>query len=162
GVLSTASLPTRPKHQPDAVRLRSLDCGTAAHFANAATVFPPNSPYEGKRVSYLQKEASALYQQGYELGDNGPLEERSAILGALTASIQRRNCVVERIRRERKAADAPRPQENLGVALGPLGASEGDPAGLGEAVAAFRDALKERTRERVPLEWAMTQNNLGT
>jgi tetratricopeptide (TPR) repeat protein len=30
-----------------------------------------------------------------------------------------------------------------------------------EAVAAYRDALKERTRERVPLEWAMTHNNLG-
>jgi hypothetical protein len=29
-------------------------------------------------------------------------------------------------------------------------------------VAAFREALKEWTRERVPLDWAMTQNNLGT
>ena len=28
-------------------------------------------------------------------------------------------------------------------------------------MAAYREALKERTRERVPLEWAMTQNNLG-
>jgi hypothetical protein len=25
----------------------------------------------------------------------------------------------------------------------------------------YRDALKERTRERVPLDWATTQNNLG-
>ena len=25
-----------------------------------------------------------------------------------------------------------------------------------------REALKERTRERVPLDWAQTQNNLGT
>ena len=32
---------------------------------------------------------------------------------------------------------------------------------LEEAVAAYREALKERTRERVPLEWAKTQNNLG-
>ena len=29
-------------------------------------------------------------------------------------------------------------------------------------MAAFREALKEWTRERVPLDWAMTQNNLGT
>jgi tetratricopeptide (TPR) repeat protein len=28
-------------------------------------------------------------------------------------------------------------------------------------VAACRDALKERTRERVPLDWAETQNSLG-
>ncbi len=26
---------------------------------------------------------------------------------------------------------------------------------------AYRDALKECTRERVPLDWAATQNNLG-
>jgi hypothetical protein len=31
-----------------------------------------------------------------------------------------------------------------------------------EAVAAYREALKERTRERVPLQWATTQTNLGT
>jgi tetratricopeptide (TPR) repeat protein len=28
-------------------------------------------------------------------------------------------------------------------------------------VAAYRAALAEYTRERVPLDWAMTQNNLG-
>src|SRR4051794_13932618 len=30
------------------------------------------------------------------------------------------------------------------------------------SVEAYRDALQERTRERVPLQWAATQNNLGT
>jgi hypothetical protein len=34
-------------------------------------------------------------------------------------------------------------------------------ARLEEAVAAFRAALEERTRDRVPLDWATTQNNLG-
>ena len=29
------------------------------------------------------------------------------------------------------------------------------------ATAAYREALGERTRETVPLDWAMTQNNLG-
>ncbi len=52
-------------------------------------------------------------------------------------------------------------QNNLGNALGRLGERESGTARLEEAVAAFREALKERTRERVPLEWAMTQNNLG-
>ena len=42
-----------------------------------------------------------------------------------------------------------------------LGEREGGTARLEEAVSAYRDALKERTRERVPLDWAMTQNNLG-
>jgi hypothetical protein len=31
-----------------------------------------------------------------------------------------------------------------------------------QAVAVYREALKEYTRERVPLEWASTQNNLGS
>ena len=33
---------------------------------------------------------------------------------------------------------------------------------LEEAVAAFRAALIERTRERMPFDWAATQSNLGT
>jgi hypothetical protein len=32
---------------------------------------------------------------------------------------------------------------------------------LDEAVAAYREALKEYTRERVPLDWAATQKNLS-
>ncbi len=42
-----------------------------------------------------------------------------------------------------------------------LGERESGTARLEEAVAAYRAALEERTRERVPLDWAMTQNNLG-
>ena len=53
-------------------------------------------------------------------------------------------------------------QNNLGTALRALGERESGTARLEEAVAAYREALKERTRERVPLEWAGTQNNLGT
>ena len=53
----------------------------ATHFAHAAGVFPPNSAYENKRISFLRKEASALYQQGDELGDNSallsPIEQSS-------------------------------------------------------------------------------------
>ena len=52
-------------------------------------------------------------------------------------------------------------QNNLGTALWRLGERESGTARLEEAVAAYREALKESTRERVPLDWAMTQNNLG-
>ena len=45
---------------------------------------------------------------------------------------------------------------------GALGERESGTARLEEAVAAYRAALEERTRERVPLDWAATQNNLGT
>ena len=32
---------------------------------------------------------------------------------------------------------------------------------LKQAVAIYRSVLEERTRDHVPLDWAMTQNNLG-
>ena len=50
---------------------------------------------------------------------------------------------------------------NLGNALtGARGTRERD-GKLEEAVSAYREALKEITRERVPLDWATTQKNLG-
>jgi tetratricopeptide (TPR) repeat protein len=43
-----------------------------------------------------------------------------------------------------------------------LGGRESGTSHLEEAVAAYRAALEERTRERVPLDWVVTQMNLGT
>ena len=51
-------------------------------------------------------------------------------------------------------------QNNLGVALHTLGEREADTARLEAAVAAYRAALEEFTRERVPREWADVQRNL--
>jgi tetratricopeptide (TPR) repeat protein len=130
-------------------RLRYAEA--AKHFANAAAVFPPQSAHENKRISYLQKEASALYQQGYELGDNS----------ALLSAIERRKRLLEITPREREPLQWARTQERLGVALGRLGERESGTAKLEEAVVAYREALKEHTRERVPLEWARTQTGLG-
>ena len=46
-------------------------------------------------------------------------------------------------------------------ALVDYGYQKGDSNALRESIQTYRDALKEYTRERVPLDWAMTQNNLG-
>jgi len=51
---------------------------------------------------------------------------------------------------------------NLGNTLVTLGQREPGTARLEDAVAAYRAALEERTRDRVPLDWAMTQTNLGS
>ena len=48
----------------------------------------------------------------------------------------------------------------LGNALTTLGERESGTERLEQAVTAFTEALKEITRERVPLDWAATQNNL--
>jgi tetratricopeptide (TPR) repeat protein len=49
----------------------------------------------------------------------------------------------------------------LGSALRMLGERESGSTRLEEAVAAFRAALGEYTRDRAPLDWAMTHHNLG-
>src|SRR5262249_11588728 len=49
--------------------------------------------------------------------------------------------------------------KTISAMLRALGERANDTTRLKEAIAAFRQALKERTRERVPLDWAMTQNN---
>jgi tetratricopeptide (TPR) repeat protein len=51
--------------------------------------------------------------------------------------------------------------DNLGNAPRILGEREWATARLEEAVTAYRDALLQCTRDRVPLDSAMTQNNLG-
>jgi tetratricopeptide (TPR) repeat protein len=128
-------------------RLRYTEA--AIHFANAAAVFPPNSDHEEKRISYLTREAGALYLQG---SDNG----------ALRSAIERRTRLIELNPRERMPFQWAIAQISLGNALQILGQRESGTAKLEEAVVAYREALKEQTRERVPLDWAMTQNNLGS
>ena len=50
----------------------------------------------------------------------------------------------------------------LADVLNTYGEQRGEADSLNEAVAAYREALKERTQDHVPLQWAGTQNNLGT
>ena len=50
---------------------------------------------------------------------------------------------------------------DLGSVLRTLGVRENGTTKLEAAVAAFREALKESTREQAPLDWAMNQHNLG-
>jgi len=46
-------------------------------------------------------------------------------------------------------------------ALARQGDERGDNNALRRAIEIYRQELQERTRDRVPLEWAATQNNLG-
>ncbi len=50
---------------------------------------------------------------------------------------------------------------SFGLIQSALGYEGGDREQLRTAVAAYREALKEYARERMPLQWATTQNNLG-
>src|SRR5215813_30635 len=93
-------------------RLRYAEA--AKHFANAAAVFPPKSAHEDKRISYLQKEVSALYQQGDEFGDNR----------ALRSAIERFTRLVDLTPREPVPRQWATTHNNLGNALQTLGERE--------------------------------------
>ena len=64
-----------------------------------------------------------------------------------------------RVRKDR--SNGPRPRLISAMRSGRLGERESGTARLEEAVDAYREALKVRTRERVPLHWAGNQDNLG-
>jgi tetratricopeptide (TPR) repeat protein len=123
-------------------QLRYVEAAT--HFAKAAGVFPPGSAYEDKRIGYLTRQATSLYQQGEEFGDNG----------ALRLAIELYKRVIDRNSRERMPLQWAAIQNNLGNALTVLGNRESGTVTLEEAVGAYREALKELNRERVPLDWA--------
>jgi tetratricopeptide (TPR) repeat protein len=52
-------------------------------------------------------------------------------------------------------------QFSLATALGQFGDQSGKNEPLAESIALYRKVADKWTRERVPLDWAMTQNNLG-
>ena len=101
-----------------------------------------------KGAEFLKREADVLYQYGDERGSNVHL--------AATISLQR-----ELLRRAGTADEQAAAHNNLGIALAELGERENGTARLEEAVKAYRAALEVRSRERAPLDWALTQNNLG-
>lgn len=127
----------------------------AQHFAGAAGTFAADRAHEDKRAAYLERQAGALDQQGYEFGDDGAL--RSAI------ELQKR--LVDLFPRASKPADWVRIQHNLRLQLYTLGARASGTAILEaileESVAAYRELLTELSPERTPLDWASAENNLG-
>ena len=103
------------------VALASLNYAEAAkRFADAARTLPAGDDYTAQRVAYLNSEASALYHQGDELGDNA----------ALTSAIDRYRSLLSVTPRERVPLDWAATQMGLGAALERLGEREGGTARL--------------------------------
>jgi tetratricopeptide (TPR) repeat protein len=102
----------------------------------------------GKRLALLSSEFMDFYERGRDRGLNADLQ----------AAIEIARLALPRARDSDERGST---QNNLGNALSTLGQREPGTERLLEAVEAYRNGLKEMTRERVPLDWAMTQNNLG-
>jgi tetratricopeptide (TPR) repeat protein len=122
----------------------------AGHFAAAAELLPASASDDKGRL--LSRQAAALYQQGYEFGDNAALGESIEVWKAL---------LTQSYPRDRAPRDWAQTQMKLGSTLERLGERESGTTRLEEAVAAYRAALEELTRERVPLDWARLQWGIG-
>ena len=96
-----------------------------------------------------EKRLRAFFDEGTEKGVNFSLEivieMASRMLATARDSDQRGTAL-----------------NNSGGALAVLGERESGTVKLEQAIAAFRNALRERNRERAPREWAQTHGNLGT
>jgi tetratricopeptide (TPR) repeat protein len=133
-------------------RERDIALATYDGEAAAAAIFNLAEAIHGANTvmvaQALNSEAEMLYEYGCDRGSNVHLialiAVRRKLLDAASSNV------------ERGLAKA-----NLGIAIQTLGQRESGTARLEGAVAAYRGALEEYTRERVPLDWAMTQNNLG-
>ncbi|MEO1721451.1 MAG: helix-turn-helix transcriptional regulator [Pseudomonadota bacterium] len=120
------------------------------HFAKAAAMFDPFDILEAAKARNTAQNKLWKHAQRYGPGF------------ALAASLLRRN--IATLSEKDHPDDWGGAQNNLGTVLGDQGARTGGEAGaalLGEAVAAYRAALRVRTEDTYPVDWAMTQNNLG-
>jgi uncharacterized protein with beta-barrel porin domain len=95
--------------------------------------------------------ATALQRFGDVAGDSDALTEAIRVWKLALADASRVD----------NAAAWVATQNNLGNALATLGSRESGTARLEEAVAAYRAALEEMTRDRAPVDWAMSTGNQG-
>ncbi|MFD1704682.1 tetratricopeptide repeat protein [Methylopila henanensis] len=98
---------------------------------------------------------AAIRKEGVQLLEHG--RDRGSVVHLLAAIALWRNATSI----AGEAAEVRAALIYLGIALATLGERESGTARLEAAVEAHRAALEECTRERMPLGWAMTQNNLG-
>jgi hypothetical protein len=124
-------------HDGEAAGDAIIALAEALHGANVATI-----------ATFLISEAETLENHSRDRGSNLHLVALIALrsrLVALASSDDERG----------------RAHDNLGIALWTLGERENGTARLEQAVVAFRAALEELTRERVPLQWAASFGNQG-
>ena len=136
-------------------RLRYVDA--ARHFDEAAALVPPGHTDEA--ANYLAKEGQALYTEGDQMFDLPAFEQ--------SITIFRRVLLLQP--RDRAPTEWAKTQRKLGLSLRVFADFESGSrpreqviAHLNEAIAAYRAALEELTRDKTPSEWATTQLFLGT
>jgi len=91
------------------------------------------------------------------------LEEsgRTVVWWRLTPQVERLSALMARHAPNLRSDDRGRLWHSLASMWQTIGEQAGDTSKLENAVTAWHAALEERPRDRVPLNWAMTQTNLG-
>lgn len=130
--------------------LRLRYCDAARHFTEAAGIVPEDDTEA--RFGYHLQAFNRLYRQGLEFGEADALRAAIAIADTEMLPLAPRPLV---------PLDWAKVMGSRGNALQTLGEREGDAAALRDAVAAYRAALEERTRDRVPVNWGGTQHNMA-
>ncbi len=125
----------------------NFDFATAAEMSGKA--FAQVEKWDaGLALRYKWDEANALYDQGRYKGDNAALEAAIAafeIASGLAEGGSQWGSV----------------RNDLGNVLEALGERQSDGDLLRQAVTAYEDALKTRSRKTAPAEWARTKGNIG-
>ena len=127
-----------------------LDFSSAAEqFGRAGSKVPETRP--DLRPQFLERQAFALYREGFERGD----------LKASREAVALRRRLVSEHPRESEPMEWGFAQQRLANALVKLGQFTGDAALFSEAIDTFRVATEEVTREGAPIEWGLIQNDLA-
>ena len=119
---------------------------------------------EARQLVRAKREAVARVLADQQREEAALVREQAAGRGRPAALRRGRAAAIERppaCCRRRTATSAGRISSTPGCAGPTRAATSATTPALERAIAAYRAALQERTRERVPLDWAMTQNNLG-
>jgi tetratricopeptide (TPR) repeat protein len=128
-------------------RLRYVEA--AEHFSDAAGALSAGGVHEDTRIYYLLAQATALYKQGYELGDNN----------ALQAAIKQLRVLVEEGSGKAPSRWLAFCYNNLGAALCTLGQRETNPAKLKDAIASYYVAIRLISNKRKPPLWTSLHGN---
>jgi tetratricopeptide (TPR) repeat protein len=104
-----------------------------------------------RRLEYRRAEVDSYYRQAQEHADESALRQAISLSKPLLRQMSRAQMLPQWVTL----------QNRLGAALQKIGERNIDTVWLEEAAAAYRGILEVLPRQDAPLEWAMTQNNLG-
>lgn len=129
-------------------RLRYRDA--ARYFAEAAATLPAGETFDEARIGYLNNQAEAFFQLGYDFGDRK----------AMQAALDVRTHLVE-MTRARATLDALKLRFLLAMTTSVAARRQKDEARLKEAIAAYRALLVELEQFDAPFDRAVVQYHLA-